>query len=82
MKTSIVQIGNSRGIRLPKTLLMLCHMTKEVILDIKGDSIVIRPAGKKSREGWDEAFKQMHDRKEDQLLIEDSIGLEMKGWEW
>lgn len=82
MKVNIVPIGNSLGIRIPRALLKLCHMTKEVDLEVKRGVLVIKPTIKKPREGWDEAFKRMHEIKEDQLVIPDSIDLDMENWEW
>lgn len=82
MKVSIIHIGNSKGIRIPKALLKLCHIKEEVDLDVKGKSIVINPVKSKPREDWEEAFKTMHENKDDQLLIDDSIDLDMENWEW
>ena len=82
MKTHIISIGNSQGIRLPKTLLKLCHIQKEVILDLKGNCIMIHPVREKTRQGWEEAFKMMRDKKEDRPLMDDLVDLEMENWEW
>lgn len=82
MKASIVPIGNSKGIRIPKVLLQECHIGKEVDLEVKRESIVIKPVRSEPRKGWERAFKKMHGREDDRLLIDDSIGLDMKGWEW
>ena len=56
MKTNIVTIGNSQGVRIPKILLEQSKLTKEVELEVRGESIVILPA-KKPREDWVEAIK-------------------------
>ena len=40
MKSTIIPIGNSRGIRIPKAFLKLCHIQKDVDIDIKGDTII------------------------------------------
>jgi hypothetical protein len=45
-------------------------------------TLVIKPIKNKVREGWDKAFKVMHERKEDVLLLDDSLGIELKDWEW
>ena len=82
MKTHVIPIGNSKGIRIPSPLLKLCHIQSEVDLYIKGHNIVISPATSKPRTGWEEAFKQMHARGEDQLLIADGLELDMAHWEW
>ncbi len=55
MKTNIVTIGNSQGIRIPKILLEQSKLTKEVELEVRGESIVITSA-RKPREGWVEQF--------------------------
>ena len=82
MRASIVPIGNSKGIRIPKMLLQECHIGKEVDLEMKGESIVIKPVKKEPRKGWEQAFKRMHENMDDQLLIDDNIDLDMKSWEW
>jgi antitoxin MazE len=82
MKASVVAIGNSQGIRLPKALLELCHIKSQVDLEVRDDAIIIHPVRRKPRKGWLEAFKQMNSRGEDKLLMDDSLDLEMKDWQW
>ena len=82
MRTHIVPIGNSKGVRIPSTLLKLCRIKSEVDIHLKGRSIIISPIKKKIRDGWEDAFKQMHAHKDDKLLIDDRVSLEMENWEW
>ena len=82
MKATIIPIGNSRGIRIPKAILEQCNINKEVSLEVKGNCIIIKPIKNKPRKGWDDYFKMMKEKKEDKLLINDQIDLEMEGWEW
>ena len=82
MKTRIVPIGNSRGVRLPKALLALCHIQNTVNLTVKGETIIIRPIKRCPRAGWEAAFKRMHEQREDRLLIPDTINLDVESWEW
>ncbi|MFH1824049.1 MAG: AbrB/MazE/SpoVT family DNA-binding domain-containing protein [Candidatus Firestonebacteria bacterium] len=82
MKANIIPIGNSRGIRIPKTLFEQCHIGKIVELEIKGKNIVIKPIKQKPRKNWDEAFLKMHENKDDQLIIDDNIDLDTEDWEW
>jgi antitoxin MazE len=82
MKVNIVSIGNSKGIRIPKSILDQCNFNKEADLEVEHNKLVIKPVKKKNREGWDNAFKLMHERKEDVLLLDDSLDIEMKNWEW
>ena len=82
MKTTIIKIGNSKGIRIPKTILSECKITDEVDLLVDDKKIIIQPFNKKPRIGWASKFKSMSDNKHDKLLIHDSIDLNSKDWEW
>ncbi len=82
MRASIVPIGNSKGIRIPKTLLELCHIHSAVDIDVKGDTLVIHPVKHLPRADWTEAFQKMHERREDRLLVDDSIDLDLGSWDW
>ena len=70
MEVSVIKIGNSKGIRLSKTLLDKYNIqdTVEVILE-KGQ-IVIKPLSR-PRKGWEKAFKKMAENGDDRLLIKD-----------
>jgi antitoxin MazE len=82
MKVNIVSIGNSKGIRIPKSILDQCDFNREAELEVQNNKLVIKPVRRKAREGWDKAFKLMHERKEDVLAVNDSLDLEMENWEW
>jgi antitoxin MazE len=84
MKTRIVAIGNSKGVRIPKSLLEQTGLCGDVEIRAEGDVIVIRPA-KKPREGWSEAFRRMAERGDDALLDGDapsSSSFDREEWEW
>lgn len=84
MKTSLVRIGNSRGIRIPKTILEQCRLSETVELDVEKDRLVIRPA-RKPRSGWEEAFRLMAQRGDDALLDRESLTStrwDRAEWEW
>ena len=67
MKTSIVRIGNSRGILIPKRLLEDCRLEETVELEAHKDHLVVRSTSK-PRKSWDEAFKRMSEHGDDALL--------------
>jgi antitoxin MazE len=67
MKTRIIKIGNSKGIRIPKALLDQSHLGEEVELEVEAGQIIIRPL-ERTREGWEEAFHRMAQEGEDRLL--------------
>lgn len=78
MEISIIQIGNSKGIRLAKTILERYDITDKVELIFKEGFLILKPV-KKVRDGWDEAFKKMAERGDDELLIDDVF--EDENWE-
>lgn len=67
MKAHIVRIGNSRGIRLPKTLLQEAQLEDEVELQAEPGRILISKTAK-PRAGWAEAARRMRERNEDRLI--------------
>lgn len=82
MKTQIIQIGNSQGIRIPKVLLEETKITGEVDLELHPDGILIKNA-QKPRAGWDEAFKTMADNEDDDLSDTGvSSAFDKKEWQW
>lgn len=82
MKVNIVSIGNSKGIRIPKSILDQCKFNTEAELEVANNKLIIKPVRKKSRDGWGSACRSMHERNEDALLLDDSLDSEMKTWEW
>lgn len=82
MLITIVPIGNSKGIRIPKSILEQCKITDKVELEVKNHEIIIKPLKNKVREHWAEAFKGMSVTHEDQLLTDDGIDPETFDWEW
>jgi len=70
MKISIIKIGNSKGIRLPKTILQKYNIEDAVEVVLEEDCILLKPV-QKSRAGWADAFKKMHENGYDELLIDD-----------
>ena len=70
MEVSIIQIGNSRGLRLNKSVLDRYNIKDKVEVILEQGQIVLRPINT-PRKGWDEAFKKMHENQDDQLLMDD-----------
>ncbi len=82
MKTNIVAIGNSQGIRIPKILLEQSGLSGEVELEVRDDGILIKHS-KQARQGWNEAFRQMAANNDDELLIEsESSTTTRDNWRW
>lgn len=78
MQVSVVQIGNSKGIRLSKTLLEKYHITDKIELVLEKDYIVLKLLSE-PRKNWEAAFAEMHRNGDDKLLI-DSV-FEEENWD-
>lgn len=70
MDISVISIGNSKGIRLSKTLLEKYNITDKVELILEKGYIVLKPK-LEPRQGWDKAFEKMHAEGDDVLLVND-----------
>ncbi len=78
LRVSVIQVGNSKGIRLSKTLLDKYQITDKVELVLEQDFIVLKPVVE-PRKNWEEAFAEMHRNGDDKLLI-DSV-FEDENWD-
>jgi antitoxin MazE len=68
MKSRLVRIGNSRGVRLPKPLIEEAGgLTEEVDLRARDGAIIIARATR-PRAGWADAARRMRQRNDDRLL--------------
>ncbi len=70
MDISVIPIGNSKGIRLSKTLLEKYNIMDTVELILEKGYIIIRPK-KSPRKGWEKSFKKMHTNGDDKQLMAD-----------
>lgn len=84
MKTQLIKIGNSKGIRIPKTMVEQCKLNGELNIVVRENEIVIK-ADENNRLGWDEAFKKAASLKENSMVDEDGMNLadwDQKEWKW
>jgi antitoxin MazE len=83
MKTELVRIGNSRGIRIPKPLIEQCGFGKEVELRIENERLVISPK-RSARGDWEERFRAAGPSDQDERLLQTAGGnqFDREEWEW
>ena len=84
LKTRIIKIGNSQGIRIPKHLLEQSNLGEEVELELQDSQIVIR-AAQGARQGWEAAFASMAEHGDDRLVDGDlptQTEWDEAEWEW
>lgn len=70
MKASIIKIGNSKGLRLSKTILEKYNIQTQVELVLEENQIIIKPLAQ-PRKDWDKQFKEMNKLGDDELLLDD-----------
>jgi len=70
MEISVVQIGNSKGIRLSKTLIEKYHIKDTIELILEEERMILKPKTV-PRKGWEASFKEMHEKGDDKPLMND-----------
>ena len=84
MRASIIKIGNSQGLRIPKPILEQTGIRDDVEIELEKNQIIIRPV-QKARDGWDKAFKTMAKNGDDELIFSDkdiSHSWDEEEWQW
>ena len=72
MRIKLIQIGNSTGIRLPKSVLQTCDFKEEVELAVQNKTVILS-APQEDRTAWYELFQDS---------LEQRPMREKGEWEW
>ena len=83
MKVNMVSIGNSKGVRIPASIIKQLGLGNEIEMHVENGSIVLAPV-RPVREGWDAAFETMAAAGDDAPLIPDTIenDFDAEDWTW
>ncbi len=82
MKARLINIGNSRGVRLPKPLIEQAGLVDVVDLEVHEGRIVIAPA-RQPREGWAEAATRLASEPSHGLLDDPGpTRFDEDQWQW
>ena len=84
MRARVIKIGNSQGIRIPKPILEQTGIMEDVELEVEKNQITIRPISK-PRAGWEDAFKAMAEKGDDEPIHETeniSHSWDEEEWQW
>jgi antitoxin MazE len=82
IKTKVVKIGNSRGVRIPKTVLDQVGFAGDIEIVVGEHQLVLRPAAL-PRMGWEEQFRRMAEQGDDRLLDPSlPTAWDEAEWEW
>lgn len=82
MKVSLVRIGNSQGVRLPKSVIEQCGFGPQVELEVIGNTVVIAPGKREPREGWGEAFDAAPPGEDEEMLLPGHLSSDWDEAEW
>jgi len=83
MKTELIRIGNSRGVRIPKPLIEQCGFGETVEVRIERNSLIISPE-RCPRQGWEEAFRASGNASQDDLMLDTARAndFDREEWKW
>ncbi len=70
MEIPVINIGNSKGIRLSKSVLEQYNISDTLELILEKGRIILKPKSV-PRKGWEKSFAQIHKNGDDSLLIDD-----------
>ena len=70
METSLIQIGNSKGIIIPNEILKKYHFNNKIELILDKEYLILKSINI-PRKGWDDAFMKMNKENDDKLLVDD-----------
>lgn len=79
----MIKIGNSQGMRFPKSVIEQCGFKHELELSVEGGGLMVR-AKRKPRAGWAEDAAWCAAAGDDELLLPDTMVNEFdeKEWTW
>ena len=85
MKTKLIRIGNSQGVRIPKPVIEEIGLSEEIEMILEDNQIILR-SSEETRKDWDHSFKKMAKEDDDQLLdqkdIEQPSQWDETEWTW
>ena len=85
--TTLIKIGNSQGIRIPKPLIEQAHLEDvNLELEVLENGLLIKPVNNISRETWKENIKKViieNKGLQDEAFLEDFLNdNDLEDWQW
>ncbi len=83
MKVNLISIGNSKGIRIPSSVIKQCGLGKELEMRVENGVIMLAPV-RNVREDWGAAFEKMAAAGDDAPLAPDALenDFDAEDWTW
>jgi len=81
IKSKIIRIGNSQGVRIPHMLLQQLRLNSEVEMSVQDDQLIIR-AAQRPRAGWEIQFARVAAPEPDVEMAADLSEWDGTEWKW
>jgi len=81
MKVALIPVGNSKGVRIPASIIKACNLGDTLDMRVENGTIVLE-AERSTRAGWSEAFARMAATGDDAPLLPENAGNEFDDMEW
>jgi antitoxin MazE len=83
IKTRLVKIGNSQGLRIPKLVLDQLNLSDDIELEVQDNHLIVRSTSQ-PRATWAKHFERMAEQGDDHLLDQDSVPTDWEetAWQW
>jgi len=83
MILKVIEIGNSKGIRLPQALIKNYGIADEIKVELNADGILLKPI-KSTRNGWEEQFKNAANpiSTDEKAWLEPTNKFDEEDWQW
>ncbi len=81
----MIPIGNSEGIRIPKSIREQLGLIGNIEMEIVGGELRVRPeVDEDPRAGWEESFREMAANGDDKLVWPEDMSstFDEEEWEW
>ncbi len=85
--TTLTKIGNSQGVRIPKSLIQQAHLENvNLELEVLENGLLIKPVNNRAREGWREDIEKVllkNSALEDEAILEEFLNdNDLEDWQW
>ena len=74
MNVKLIQVGNSKGLRLPKELVKKYKLDVGIVLEEREEGILIKPIKKDQKLSWEDTYKSMAKEREDWDDLDITVG--------
>ena len=83
MRIKIIDIGNSKGIRLPQALIQQYNLENGVTVELTKEGIMLSSIHK-ARAGWEEQFKEATGKitVEEKIWMDSGNKFDQEEWTW